>query len=510
MTLRKRKAVGEVSYAWLNKEEESKVEDMMAGDQKTTLHEEDKLPSSPSAWSFIDDLMQGEEGQGLTGDLASLKGACGGGGKGAKKGAGSKMKLRFKGKETCGEKSGNQTNLNAATKERIGRAAPTKGCPTPSKVEGKTSKARKVNCNTMKGTGAGKTRNSLKKGKARESLKKCKAMNTRNDPENPRNDLSNKSEKGTKNTEEGPKKIRKGSKKTEKVPKKPGKRSNKTVPSNEKFENPSKETDEIEKVGIEKTPKEVKEAKELEKAGKKAWIEAMKAQGVRKRTTPKMVQRLNVESKTHAVGRPNLPPLPEEADLFMPQIKGKKMEQCCSELLMLLEELEVGQSFNLQQMSVLLEGCDERKVRLICEVLEALAMLRRTGSDLEWLGRDLVDEQLVRLHQDALEQDMLQQIRLGCHGGMVKDEGEDTGMIKKHMSNLQLTQKLVMIFLAAPDPRTLTLSVACKVIYAGFKQPVVAQSWLSEIANVLVALGLLRYCWSLLSQLSLRWTGVFP
>ena len=489
-TLRKRKAVGKASNAWLNKEEESKVEDMKAGDQKMTLHEEDKLPASPSSWSFIEDLMQPEEGQGLTGDLVSLKGACGGGNKGAKEGAGFKMRLRFKGKETQGGKAGNRTNQNAATKGKIGRAAPTRGCPTPSKAENKTSKVREVNGTTMEGTRAGKTG----KGKAKESLKKSSdAMNTGRVPENPTKDLSNESEKGSKNTEEGSKTTRKGSKKTEKVPKKPGRGSNKTVANSKKFEDPSKETDEIEKVGIDKTPKEVKKAKELEKVGKKAWIEAMKAQGVRKRTAPKMIQKLKVESKASAVGRPNLPPLPEEADLFMPQIKGKKLEQCCTELLMLLEELEVGQSFNLQQMSVLLEGSDERKLLLICEVLEALAMVRRTGSDLEWLGRDLVDEQLVRLHQDALEQDVLQQIRLGCDGGMEKDEGEDTGTIKRHLSNLQLTQKLVMIFLAAPDPRTLTLSVACKVIYAGFKQPVVAQSWLSEIANVLVALGLLRY-----------------
>merc|ERR1719193_1888389 len=132
-------------------------------------------------------------------------------------------------------------------------------------------------------------------------------MNTGNVPENPTKDLSNESEKGSKNTEEGPKTTRKGSKKTEKVPKKPGRGSNKTVASNKKFEDPFKETDEIEKVGIDKNPKEVKEAKELEKVGKKAWIEAMKAQGVRKRTTPKMIQKLKVEYKAPAVGRPNLP-----------------------------------------------------------------------------------------------------------------------------------------------------------------------------------------------------------
>ena len=61
------------------------------------------------------------------------------------------------------------------------------------------------------------------------------------------------------------------------------------------------------------------------------------------------------------------------------------------------------------------------------------------------------------------------------------------------MSNLELAQKLVMIFLAAPEPRTFTLGIACKIIYADAKQPVVAQAWLAEIATVLVALRILRY-----------------
>ena len=219
----------------------------------------------------------------------------------------------------------------------------------------------------------------------------------------------------------------------------------------------------------------------------------MKAQGVRKSTPPKMIQKLKVESKAPAVGRPNLPPLPAEGDLFMPQAIGKKLEQCCTELLIHLEDLEAGESFSVQQMSLLLEGCDERKLVLICEVLEALAMVRRVGSDLEWLGREKVDEQLVRLHQDALEQDMLQQIRKSCNGVGANDEGEDIVKMKRKLSNLELAQKLVMIFLATPEPRTLNLGVACKVVYSGVKQPVVAQAWLAEIATVLVALGLLRY-----------------
>ena len=469
-TLRKRKigenrilaSGGKVKKAGVNKEEVSEIDDMKeAGDHKMTLHEdqlEDKLPSSPSSWSFTDDLMQGES------DLASPNGACADeearvDEKNSKEGAGLKMRLRVKGRDTLCGKAGYGKTPNAATKGKVGRAAPTEVCPT----KAETSKAEEGNHATVQGTRAGRTRNSLKEGKATENLKKSSnSMKTRNAPEKPRKELnlSKKTEEDSKKTKAKPENTKDKPKKAEDMPNK---------------------TEKKYVVGS------------REKADKKAWIEAMKAQGVRKSTPPKMIQKLKVESKAPAVGRPNLPPLPAEGDLFMPQVNGKKLEQCCTELLIHLEDLEAGESFSVQQMSLLLEGCDERKLVLICEVLEALAMVRRVGSDLEWLGREKVDEQLVRLHQEALEQDMLQQIRKGCNGVVANDKGEDIVKMKRKLSNLELAQKLVMIFLATPEPRTLNLGVACKVVYAGVKQPVVAQAWLAEIATVLVALGLLRY-----------------
>merc|ERR1719234_1595689 len=169
-------------------------------------------------------------------------------------------------------------------------------------------------------------------------------------------------------------------------------------------------------------------------------------------------------------------------------MKSKNLEQCCTEFLVLLEDLEVGQSFSIQQLSLILEGCDERRLVLICEVLEALAMLRKTCSNLEWVGKEMVDEQLVRLHKQALEQDMLHQICLACDGG----KEDDAAKLRMKLTTLQLAQKLVMIFLVLPEPRSLQLGLACKIIYAECKQPVVAQAWLAEIATVLVSLGLLR------------------
>jgi len=452
-TLRKRKSVEneilkKVDKARAEEEEVSEGKDMKARDPKTTIHDEElenKVTDSPSSWSFIDDLMQGEESQGMTGApaiLASPQGACDAGDKQAKlggekvkDGAGYKMRLRVEQRKTREEKEGDQANLNAAREVKVESIVPKKG---------KRGRPRKVD-------ETGRDKLIMDEGT------KEKLSNTPNDP-----NLSKKSGQRLKKT---------------------GKGSRKTI---------VKKAEDCSKVSSENILNKVQRAKELGNTSKKAWIEAMKAQGVAQRKAPKMIKNLKTESgigsKAPAKGRLYLPPLPEEADLFVPQMKSKNLEQCCAELLVLLEDLEVGQSFSVQQLSLLLEECDERRLVLICEVLEALAMVRKTGSDLEWVGREMVDEQLVRFHKEALEQGLLQQMRIGFVGGME----DDAAKIKMKLSTLQLVHKLVMIFLVVPEPRTLQLGLACKIIYAGSKQPVVAQAWLAEIATVLVSLGLLR------------------
>jgi len=231
---------------------------------------------------------------------------------------------------------------------------------------------------------------------------------------------------------------------------------------------------------------------ELERLRKKSWIEAMKAQTVK---TPRAVARVDgtVRIKGRSGGSVDfLPPLPDEADLFVPPMKNKKFEQWCTEALQLLDTLEEGQSLTLKWMALHLEGCYERKLLLICEVLEALGLMRRTSSDiLEWLGRKRLDRQLVLLHQEAQDEDLLQQLRTSCEGKVAVGE-EKKKLAKLNIHNLHLARKLAMIFLVIPEPYTLTLEVALKVIYAGFKQPVLANASLAEIAAVLVALGLLR------------------
>ena len=224
-TLRKRKIVenrilasgGKVRKAGVNKEEVSEMDDMKkAGDHKMTLHEdelEDKLPSSPSSWSFIDDLMQGES------DLASPNAdkEASVDEKKPTEGAGLKMRLRVKGRDTLCGKAGYGKNPNAATKGKVGRAAPTEVCPT----KAETSKAEEGNHATVQGTRAGRTRNSLKEGKATENLKKSSnSMKTRNAPEKPRKELnlSKKTEEDSKKTKAKPENTKDKPKRAEDMP----------------------------------------------------------------------------------------------------------------------------------------------------------------------------------------------------------------------------------------------------------------------------------------------------
>ena len=235
---------------------------------------------------------------------------------------------------------------------------------------------------------------------------------------------------------------------------------------------------------------------ELERLRKKSWIVAIKAQTV---MTPRAVARTDgtVRVKGRSGGSVNfLPPLPDKADLFVPPLTNsglkfeQKFEQWCTEALQVLDTLEEGQSLTLKWMALHLEGCDEPKLLLFCEVLEALGLLRRTSS--EWLGRKGLDRQLVLLHQEAQDEDLLQQLRTSYEGKVAVGE-EKKKLAELNINNFHLARKLAMIFLVIPEPHTLTLGVALRVIYAGFKQPFLANTSLVEIAAVLVALGLLRF-----------------
>ena len=115
------------------------------------------------------------------------------------------------------------------------------------------------------------------------------------------------------------------------------------------------------------------------------------------------------------------------------------------------------------------------------------------------------------LHEEAQEEDLLLQLRTSYEGKVAVGE-EEKKLAKLNINNFHLARKLAMIFLVIPEPHTLTLEVALKVIYAGFKQPVLANTSLAEIAAVLVALGLLRLVqvqWRYLSNIKFKLTRQF-
>merc|ERR1712013_328473 len=100
---------------------------------------------------------------------------------------------------------------------------------------------------------------------------------------------------------------------------------------------------------------------ERERSRKTRWIEAMKAQTVK---TPRAVARVDgtVRIKGRSGGLVDfLPPLPDEADLFVPPLANKKFEQWCTEALQLLDTLEEGQSLTLKWMALIsCNGSEER------------------------------------------------------------------------------------------------------------------------------------------------------
>jgi hypothetical protein len=70
-------------------------------------------------------------------------------------------------------------------------------------------------------------------------------------------------------------------------------------------------------------------------------------------------------------------------------------------------------------------------------------------------------------------------------------EQEDQACLREKFTSGVLAQKLLMMFLVAPEPRTLTMGVASQVVF-GPRARAVDRTRLSEICSVLSSLGLLR------------------
>ena len=116
----------------------------------------------------------------------------------------------------------------------------------------------------------------------------------------------------------------------------------------------------------------------------------------------------------------------------------------------------------------------------------------------QWLGWDNVMPSLVWLRQMADKQEMERKLKIanGKWDGLSSpDHAVSTIEVNTKMNCVMQTQKLIMLFLIIPEPRTISLPLASLVIFG----PVLSKSKrsgclqrLGEICQVLQSVGLIK------------------
>jgi len=196
--------------------------------------------------------------------------------------------------------------------------------------------------------------------------------------------------------------------------------------------------------------------------------------------------KLDVEAK--------LPPLPQESDLFLAPVSTRKcIAEECFHLLAWLDKQENHIVFDIDQVSAILNG-DVKKLFLCCNVLESVLLMTKTGvNSYMWHGRERVERSLTWLRELAEKKKVLEQLYKICQSHSVETTQES--QVKEKLSVGVVAQKLLMTFLVAPEPKTLTIGVACEVIYGRNGVRASTKSKVTDVSNILMGAGLLRrYC----------------
>ena len=107
-----------------------------------------------------------------------------------------------------------------------------------------------------------------------------------------------------------------------------------------------------------------------------------------------------------------------------------------------------------------------------------------------WHGRERLERSLEWLQELAEKKNVLEQLYRVCQSHRV-DTTQDS-QVKEKLSVGVVAQKLLMIFLVAPEPKTLTIGVACEVIYGRNGVRASTKSKVTDVSNILMAAGLLR------------------
>ena len=183
---------------------------------------------------------------------------------------------------------------------------------------------------------------------------------------------------------------------------------------------------------------------------------------------------------------PLLPPLPQEEELFLPSCR-QTTQEVCDTLLLRLDTTQLLTTVDIGQLADELQ-LDIKQIFLSFNILASLLLMTRTGlRSFLWKGMEGLEQCLVMLHQLAEEEKVLEQL----YRSLQPVEHKDQARLQEKFTAGVLAQKLLMMFLVAPEPRTLTMGVASQVVF-GPGARVVDRTRLTEICSVLSSLGLLR------------------
>ena len=194
----------------------------------------------------------------------------------------------------------------------------------------------------------------------------------------------------------------------------------------------------------------------------------------------------------------NLPPLPEESALFLPHSRPLTgTQEIAEQLVVCLELVDVGATLDLHHLAAELD-VDVKKIFLVSNVLEAVGMVARISiNKVTWKGKQAMYQSLVKIHQLGVEENILQQIQaadLAAPGDLLNEalvEGGVREEDKVKVTTGVIIQRLLMGFLVVPHMNIMSSKTMGKVISSmgNVKCP---QSRLSDLANVLIGIGLLQ------------------
>ena len=184
-----------------------------------------------------------------------------------------------------------------------------------------------------------------------------------------------------------------------------------------------------------------------------------------------------------------LPPLPEEHQLFIPPTLRKSTINVALELMSLLNTVAPDTKFEVRLLAIQLEA-DHKKVYLVCNVLEAVQMMTKSShTSYVWHGRTNLVPGLIWLRQLAEQEQVLEQL-LRCW--QQQQEEEPVEAQDQKLSTGVLAQKLLMVFLVAEQPRPVSVKTACRVVLGQGTRYSTGLAAARQVCGVLTAAGLLE------------------